>query len=78
MNVASMQKDSLKQATLITRPADLKALAGRMASLLDPSMSWKDVDECDAHGHTSKDRPSGGYPHSPTPVNARLSSLISG
>jgi len=25
--------------------ADLKALAGRMASLLDPSMSWKDVDE---------------------------------
>ncbi|MEZ5833166.1 MAG: alpha-hydroxy acid oxidase [Dongiaceae bacterium] len=25
--------------------ADLKSLAGRMASLLDPSMSWKDVDE---------------------------------
>jgi L-lactate dehydrogenase (cytochrome)/(S)-mandelate dehydrogenase len=25
-------------------PADLKALAGRMASLLDPSMSWNDVD----------------------------------
>ena len=25
-------------------PADIKALAGRMASLLDPSMSWKDVD----------------------------------
>jgi isopentenyl diphosphate isomerase/L-lactate dehydrogenase-like FMN-dependent dehydrogenase len=25
-------------------PADLKALAGRMASLLDPSMSWDDVD----------------------------------
>lgn len=24
-------------------PADLKALAGRMASLLDPSMSWQDV-----------------------------------
>ena len=26
-------------------PADIKALAGRMASLLDPSMSWKDVEE---------------------------------
>jgi len=25
--------------------ADLKALAGRMASLLDPSMSWKDVED---------------------------------
>lgn len=25
-------------------PADLKALAGRMASLLDPGMSWADVD----------------------------------
>lgn len=25
--------------------SDIKALAGRMASLLDPSMSWKDVDE---------------------------------
>lgn len=25
-------------------PADIKALAGRMASLLDPSMSWNDVD----------------------------------
>jgi L-lactate dehydrogenase (cytochrome)/(S)-mandelate dehydrogenase len=25
--------------------ADIKQLAGRMASLLDPSMSWKDVDE---------------------------------
>jgi L-lactate dehydrogenase (cytochrome)/(S)-mandelate dehydrogenase len=25
--------------------ADIKALAGRMASLLDPSMSWKDVDD---------------------------------
>jgi L-lactate dehydrogenase (cytochrome) len=25
--------------------AELKALAGRMASLLDPSMSWRDVDE---------------------------------
>jgi L-lactate dehydrogenase (cytochrome) len=25
--------------------ADIKALAGRMASLLDPSMSWQDVDE---------------------------------
>ena len=25
-------------------PADLKALAGRMASLLDPAMSWADVD----------------------------------
>ena len=26
-------------------PADLKALAGRMASLLDPSMSWHDVED---------------------------------
>ncbi len=26
-------------------PADMKALAGRMASLLDPSMSWADVGE---------------------------------
>ncbi len=26
-------------------PADLKALASRMASLLDPSMTWQDVDE---------------------------------
>jgi len=25
--------------------ADIKSLAGRMASLLDPSMSWKDVDD---------------------------------
>jgi L-lactate dehydrogenase (cytochrome)/(S)-mandelate dehydrogenase len=25
--------------------ADLRTLAGRMASLLDPAMSWKDVDE---------------------------------
>jgi isopentenyl diphosphate isomerase/L-lactate dehydrogenase-like FMN-dependent dehydrogenase len=25
-------------------PADLRALAGRMASLLDPAMSWDDVD----------------------------------
>ena len=25
--------------------AELKALAGRMASLLDPSMSWQDVDD---------------------------------
>ena len=27
------------------QPADLKALAGRMASLLDPAMSWDDVDQ---------------------------------
>src|SRR5207249_9054988 len=25
--------------------ADIKTLAGRMASLLDPAMSWKDVEE---------------------------------
>jgi L-lactate dehydrogenase (cytochrome)/(S)-mandelate dehydrogenase len=44
-----MRRD-LKRVTFgnYVRPgeaADVKTLAGRMASLLDPSMSWKDVDE---------------------------------
>jgi L-lactate dehydrogenase (cytochrome)/(S)-mandelate dehydrogenase len=43
-------RNELKRVTFgnYARPgekADLKALAGRMASLLDPSMSWKDVDD---------------------------------
>jgi L-lactate dehydrogenase (cytochrome) len=43
-------RSELKRVTFgnYARPgekADLKALAGRMASLLDPSMSWKDVDD---------------------------------
>jgi L-lactate dehydrogenase (cytochrome)/(S)-mandelate dehydrogenase len=43
-------RNELKRVTFgnYARPgenADIKALAGRMASLLDPSMSWKDVAE---------------------------------
>jgi L-lactate dehydrogenase (cytochrome)/(S)-mandelate dehydrogenase len=43
-------RNELKRVTFgnYARPgeaADLKALAGRMASLLDPSMNWKDVED---------------------------------